>query len=44
MKTTEHVRKYAAGLGIDQEEALKRGRQEKSKEFLEKDSEINARV
>ena len=40
MKITEDVRKYAAELGIAEEEALKRGMEEKSREFVEKGAEI----
>jgi hypothetical protein len=36
MKITEDVRKYTAQLGIAEEDALKRGMEEKSKEFVEK--------
>ena len=44
MKTTEGVRKYAAEQGIAEEEALKRGMEEKSKEFVEKGAEVYAKV
>jgi phosphomethylpyrimidine synthase len=44
MKITEDVRKYAAELGIAEEEALKRGMEEKSKEFVEKGAEVYAKV
>ncbi|MBK9140647.1 MAG: phosphomethylpyrimidine synthase ThiC [Verrucomicrobia bacterium] len=40
MKITEDVRKYAAEQGIAEEEALKKGMEEKSREFTEKGSEI----
>ena len=40
MKTTEDVRKYAEEQGIAEEEALKKGMEEKSKEFAEKGNEI----
>ena len=36
MKITEDVRKYAAEYGIAEEEALKKGMEEKSREFTEK--------
>jgi len=36
MKITEDVRKYAAEQGIAEEEVLKNGMEEKSKEFVEK--------
>jgi phosphomethylpyrimidine synthase len=44
MKITEDVRKYAAEQGIAEEEALKKGMEEKSKEFTEKGSEIYAKA
>jgi phosphomethylpyrimidine synthase len=37
-------RKSAAGQGIAEEEALKRGMEEKSKEFVEKGAEVYAKV
>lgn len=37
---TEDVRKYAAEQAISEEEALKKGMEEKSKEFVEKGSEV----
>jgi phosphomethylpyrimidine synthase len=40
MKITEDVRKYAAEQGIAEEEALKRGMETKSKEFVEKGAEV----
>ncbi len=40
MKITEDVRRYAAELGIAEEEALKRGLEEKSREFVEKGAEV----
>jgi len=44
MKITEDVRKYAAEQGIAEEEALKKGMEEKSKEFAEKGNELYAKV
>jgi phosphomethylpyrimidine synthase len=44
MKITEDVRKYAAEQGISEEEALKKGMEEKSKEFAEKGSELYAKA
>ena len=44
MKRTEDVRKYAAEQGIAEEEALKKGMEEKSKEFVEKGAEVYAKV
>ena len=40
MKITEEVRKYAAKQEIAEEEALKKGMEEKSREFTEKGSEL----
>jgi phosphomethylpyrimidine synthase len=44
MKITEDVRKYAAEQGIAEEEALKKGMKEKSKEFVEKGAEVYAKA
>jgi len=44
MKITEDVRKYAAEQGIAEDEALKKGMEEKSREFTEKGSELYAKV
>jgi hypothetical protein len=44
MKITEDVRKYAAEQGIAEEEALKKGMEEKSREFVEKGAEIYAKA
>ncbi len=40
MKITEDVRKYAAEQAISEEEALSRGMEEKSKEFVEAGAEV----
>ena len=40
MSITEDVRAYAAKLGLSEEEALKKGMQEKSEEFIAKGAEI----
>jgi phosphomethylpyrimidine synthase len=40
MKITEDVRKYAAEQGVSEEEALKKGMEAKSKEFVEKGAEV----
>jgi phosphomethylpyrimidine synthase len=40
MKITEDVRKYAAEQNLSEEEALKRGLAEKSREFVEKGAEV----
>jgi phosphomethylpyrimidine synthase len=44
MKITEDVRKYAAEQGIAEEEALKKGMEEKSREFVEKGAEVYSRT
>ena len=44
MKITEDVWKYAAEQGIAEEEALKKGMEEKSHEFTEKGSELYAKA
>jgi hypothetical protein len=44
MKSTEDIRKYAAERGIAEEEALKKGMEEKSKEFVEKGAEVYAKA
>ena len=44
MKITEDVRKYAAEQGIAEEEALKKGMEEKSREFTEKGAELYAKA
>ena len=44
MKITEDVRKYAAEPGSAEEEALKRGMEEKSIEFVEKGAEVYAKA
>ncbi len=44
MKITEDVRKYAAEQGVTEEEALKKGMDEKSKEFVEKGGEVYAKA
>ena len=40
MKITQDVREYAEKIGIEEEAALKKGLEEKSKEFKEKGSEV----
>ncbi len=44
MKITEDVRKFAAEQGITDDEALKKGMEEKSKEFVEKGAEVYAKA
>jgi len=43
MKITEDVRKYAAEQRVSEEEALKKGMEAKSKEFVEKGAELYAK-
>ena len=44
MKITEDVRKYAAEQAIPEDEAFKKGMEEKSKEFVENGAEVYAKV
>ena len=44
MKITEDVRKYAAEHAVSEQEALQKGMEERSREFVEKGSEIYAKV
>lgn len=44
MKITEEVRKYAAKQTTSEEEALQRGMDEKSKEFVESGAEVYAKA
>ena len=44
MKITRDVRKYAAEQGIAEDEALKKGMEAKSKEFVETGAEVFAKV
>jgi phosphomethylpyrimidine synthase len=44
MKITEDVRKYAAEQAISEEDALKKGMEDKSKEFVEKGAEVYAKA
>jgi phosphomethylpyrimidine synthase len=44
MKITEHVRKYNCRASVSDEEALKRGMEEKLKEFVEKGAEVYAKA
>jgi phosphomethylpyrimidine synthase len=43
MKITEDVRKYAAEQGMKEEEALRAGMEQKSKEFVRKGAEVYAK-
>jgi phosphomethylpyrimidine synthase len=44
MKITEDVRKYASEQAISEDEALKKGMEEKSKEFVDKGAEVYAKA
>ncbi len=44
MKITQDVREYAATHGLKEEEALTRGMEEKSREFVEKGSDVYAKA
>jgi len=44
VKITDGVRKYAAEQGIAEEEALKKGMEEKSREFSQKGSKLYAKA
>jgi phosphomethylpyrimidine synthase len=44
MKITEDVRKYAEEQGVAEAEAIKRGLEEKSREFVEKGAEVYAKA
>jgi len=44
MKITEDVRKFAAEQGVSDEQALQRGMEQKSKEFVEKGAEVYSRA
>jgi phosphomethylpyrimidine synthase len=44
MKITEDVRKYAAEQNLSEEEALKQGMADKSKEFAEKGAEVYTKI
>jgi phosphomethylpyrimidine synthase len=44
MKITEDVRKYAAELGVNEEQAIQTGMKQKSREFAEKGGELYAKA
>jgi phosphomethylpyrimidine synthase len=44
MKITEDVRKFAAEQGISEEDALKKGMEQKSREFVDKGAEVYAKA
>ncbi|MFM8886411.1 MAG: phosphomethylpyrimidine synthase, partial [Chthoniobacterales bacterium] len=44
MKITEDVRRYAAEQGVSENDALRAGMEEKSREFAEKGAELYAKA
>jgi phosphomethylpyrimidine synthase len=44
MRITEDVRKYAAAQGIGEQDAIKKGLEEKSKEFVKQGAELYAKA
>ena len=44
MKITEDVRKYAAEQGMSGEDALRKGLEEKSREFVEKGAQVYSKA
>jgi len=44
MKITEDVRKYAAEQGVSEAEAIRRGLEAKSKEFVDKGAQVYTKV
>jgi phosphomethylpyrimidine synthase len=44
MKITEDVRRYAAEKGLNEEEAIERGLNEKSREFVEKGADVYSKA
>ena len=44
MRITEDVRRYAAEQGVAEEDAIKRGFEEKAAEFVEKGGEVYAKT
>jgi phosphomethylpyrimidine synthase len=44
MKITEDVRKYAAEHGLTNAEAIERGLQEKSREFVEQGADVYSKA
>jgi phosphomethylpyrimidine synthase len=44
MRITEDVRKYAAEHGLTDAEAIERGLEEKSREFVEQGSDVYAKT
>ncbi|OZB55838.1 MAG: hypothetical protein B7X35_08275, partial [Halothiobacillus sp. 14-56-357] len=44
MKITQDVRDYAETLGLDEIEAIKKGMEEKSVEFVKKGAEVYGRI
>ena len=44
MKITEDVRKYAAAQGVSDQEALRKGMESKSKEFVDQGAEVYSKA
>jgi len=44
MKITQDVREYAATQGLKEEEALIRGKEQKSREFIERGAELYSKA
>ena len=44
MKITEDVRRYAEEKGLNEEEAIERGLDEKSREFVEKGADVYSKA
>jgi len=44
MKITQDVREYAASHGLKEDEALTRGMEEKSREFVEQGGDVYAKA
>jgi phosphomethylpyrimidine synthase len=44
MKITQDVREYAASQGVSEEEALRKGMQEKSTEFVQRGAELYSKA
>ena len=44
MKITEDVRKYAEEQGVSETEALQKGMEAKSREFVERGSEVHTKA
>jgi phosphomethylpyrimidine synthase len=44
MRITEDVRQYAAQKGVSEQEAIKKGMEEKSREFVEQGAEVYSKA